>query len=122
MAHLRNIILFILAVTTLACAAKIKRDINYTCLPEKVMQIDSIDYRSDLTRVYGKLIGTPHTSNCITEISGATDIDGVDFKRWYQFEDDGIIDIEIDFPPMPANAPFVINAVTKRGNWKISIK
>lgn len=28
-------------------------------------QVDSIDYRSDLTRVYGKLTGRPHTSNRI---------------------------------------------------------
>ncbi|MDE6716280.1 MAG: hypothetical protein K2J74_07365 [Muribaculaceae bacterium] len=122
MKHFRAIILFALILCGITAMAKINRDVTYTSVPDKVMQIDSIDYRSDLTRVYGKLIGIPHTSNCITEISGATDIDGVDLKRWYQFEDEGIINVEIDFPAMPANSPFVINAVTKRGNWRISIK
>ncbi len=72
------------------------------------MMVDSIDYRSDLTRVYGTLIGRPHTSNRIDGIVAvqgettfdATDLDGVDMKRWFQWEDDGIINIEIDFPVM----------------------
>ncbi len=68
--------------------------------------VDSIDYRNDLTRVYGKVTGRPHTSNRIDEVkligSGGAlvsdDIDGVDFRRYFQWEDDGQIPVEIDFP------------------------
>lgn len=59
-----------------------------------------------VTRVAGALLGEPHTSNRIDKIlliNGndtivANDIDGVDFERYYQWEDDGLIRIEIDFP------------------------
>lgn len=69
-------------------------------------KVDSIDYRSDLTRVYGRLLGVPHTSQRIDgvkfvgngSVADATDIDGVDFRRYFQWEDDGEIPVEIDFP------------------------
>lgn len=72
------------------------------------VKVDSVSLRSDLTRVYGKLIGAPHTSdridNAIIETGKkrykATDIDGVDFRRYFQWEDEGLILVEIDFPPM----------------------
>lgn len=72
------------------------------------VKVDSVSLRPDLARVYGRLIGTPHTSdridNAVIE-SGkkrykATDIDGIDFKRYFQWEDEGVILVEIDFPPM----------------------
>lgn len=66
-----------------------------------------------IVRIEGNLYGLPHTSNRIDSITlhlrgvqfGATDIDGVDLKRYFQWEDDGIIPMEIDFP-VPA-AKFV---------------
>lgn len=69
-------------------------------------EVDSIDYRDDLTRVYGRLIGHPHTSNRIDKVEitvvgttcESTDIDGVDFRRYFQWEDNGCIPIELDFP------------------------
>lgn len=72
------------------------------------VKVDSISLRPDLARVYGKLIGTPHTSDRVDSAvieSGkkrykATDIDGIDFKRYFQWEDEGVILVEIDFPPM----------------------
>ena len=72
-------------------------------------RVTSIDYRPDLTRVYGTLVGRPHTSERIDELTimtpggkviSSTDIDGVDMKRWFQGEDDGAIEVEIDFPAM----------------------
>ncbi|MDE5839013.1 MAG: hypothetical protein K2H39_08160 [Paramuribaculum sp.] len=88
---------------------------------------DSVDFRADLTRVYGKLTGTPHTSHRIDAVKlqtgglAATDIDGVDFKRWFQWEDDGAIPVEIDFPPMKERSSIVIEAITPRGTaiWTI---
>ncbi len=61
--------------------------------------VDRMAYRSDLTRLYGRLVGRPHTSCRVDAVSltagkrvyTATDIDGVDFKRWFQWEDDGEI-------------------------------
>lgn len=86
--------------------AKIVR--NYDSASDNTLsfRVDSIDYRADLTRVYGKLVGRPHTSNRIDGVSltstgsavTSTDIDGVDFLRYFQWEDDGQIPVEIDFP------------------------
>lgn len=89
-----------------------------TGTPELVC--DSIDFRSDLTRVYGRLIGTPHTSHRIDGVKMtpggvyATDIDGVDFKRYFQWEDDGEIAVEIDFPAMKERPVVVMEAITPR--------
>lgn len=61
---------------------------------------------SEVTRITFDLVSSPHTSARIDSISAtingeivkAIDIDGVDFKRYFQWEDDGIIRIEVDFP------------------------
>ncbi len=58
-------------------------------------------YRSALTRLYGRRVGRPHTSCRVDAVSlragkgvyTATDINGVDFKRWFQWEDDGEIPV-----------------------------
>ncbi|MCM1518063.1 MAG: hypothetical protein NC117_05420 [Pseudoflavonifractor sp.] len=92
--------------------------------------VDNIDYRQDLTRVYGRLLGRPHTScrvDNITLSSGevdytATDIDGIDFKRWFQWEDDGSIAVEIDFPRMKRRDTFTITISTPRGVRTFHIK
>lgn len=70
--------------------------------------ISDVIYKSDdnLTRVCGNLIGRPHTAARIDGVTlksagaviKANDIDGVDFERYFQWEDDGNIYIEIDFP------------------------
>ena len=94
------------------------------------MVIDSIDYRSDLTRVYGKFIGTPHTSQRLNsiqlQVNGATymatDIDGVDFERWFQWEDDGVIPVEIDFNKMPRIDKGRLILVTGRGTDTCTIQ
>lgn len=104
---------FLLATTILSLAltsinAKVIRDYVSQSDEKLVFQVDSIDYRSDLTRVYGKLIGRPHTSNRIDGVTAvtsgssltSTDIDGVDFRRYFQWEEDGAIPVELDFPVM----------------------
>jgi len=88
-----------------------------------VLSVDSIDYRSDLTRVYGKLIGKPHTSQRVDSISmtvagtrySASDIDGVDFRRWFQWEETGNIAVEIDFEAMTPIGRGELNVATARG-------
>lgn len=90
----------LLALTSVfVLQARVIRRVNYTCTPQGVIRIDSIDYRKTLTRVYCHVIGRPHTSMRFDKISGCTDIDGVDFHRWFQFEDNGNIALELDFNP-----------------------
>ena len=80
-------------------------------------RITKVEFRDDLTRVYGELIGKPHTAARIDEITltiapgksyGWTDIDGIDANRYFQWEDEGRIAVEIDFPAMkrPASLPY----------------
>ncbi|MCH5247584.1 MAG: hypothetical protein J1E99_05435 [Muribaculaceae bacterium] len=59
-----------------------------------------------VTRVTCGIEGTPHTSDridsAVLSTGGrnyeATDIDGVDFQRYFQLEDEGVIQIDLDFP------------------------
>lgn len=52
------------------------------------------------------LVGIPHTSQRIDSVDlvvgdntiKANDIDGVDFERYFQFEDEGVQMVDIDFP------------------------
>ncbi|MDE6581482.1 MAG: hypothetical protein K2K47_03025 [Duncaniella sp.] len=132
----RNVILrlalAVAALVTVACAAHSGVVRGYVSAPAGISEpvaftVDSIDFRKDLTRVYGKLTGEPHTSNRIDDAmlytpSGnyeATDIDGVDFRRYFQWEDEGVILLEIDFPR--AKSPSAIGFTTVRGKAKINI-
>ncbi len=129
MKHITLIILLLAAMMP-ACAKVVR---GYYSDSEGIpgLIIDSIDSRKDLTRVYGALIGMPHTSSRINSatmtVGGVelecTDIDGVDQGRWFQWEDDGRIAVELDFPAvrrLPDEG--VILLVTPRGNavtkWK----
>lgn len=66
--------------------------------------VDSVSYRPNVTRVYCRVIGKPHTSQRIDSVrclaGKATDIDPLYFGRAFQWEDEGEISLEIDFPPM----------------------
>ena len=130
-----NKILMALAVATIALPAQLRADdvrlSSATSTGSLTLLADSVDFRSDLTSVYGRLSGRPHTSNRIDFISvrgseGAetesSDIDGVDMKRWFQWEDDGIIPVEIDFPAMKPQTYMVITVQGPRGEsiWKIT--
>ncbi|MDE6491368.1 MAG: hypothetical protein K2L49_09450, partial [Muribaculaceae bacterium] len=76
-----------------------------------------------LTRVYCRAIGRPHTAHRIdaAEIvaigvkAAATDIDGVDFNRYFQWEECGEIPLEIDFPPMAEAATVQVGFTTVYG-------
>lgn len=92
--------------------------------------ITSVDYRDDLTRIKGTLVGRPHTSNRIDELIlitptgkqyNATDIEGVDMKRYFQWEDNGNIDIEIDFAPMKKLNRFTVKASGPNGESQSEI-
>lgn len=98
------------AVTVNAIDAPQQAKIIKKRVQESPMRFDITDITSkpddEIVRIGGNLTGTPHTSQRIDSISiihndvplKAVDIDGVDFERYFQWEDDGNIYIEIDFP------------------------
>lgn len=105
--------------------AQAKTEYNYkaTAAEHLTLVVDSVDFRSDLTRIYGRFLGRPHTSQRVDalelDVNGkkmrASDIDGVDFKRWFQWEDDGVIPVEIDFPSMSRFESGTLRITTPRG-------
>ncbi len=88
-------------------------------------KVDSIDYRKNLTRVYGSLTGRPHTSGRIDRVTlggmECTDIDGIDLNRYYQWEDDGVILVEFDFPSMKPIREADIQFSTPRGESGVKV-
>lgn len=70
-----------------------------------------------------RAIGRPHTAHRIdaAEIrsigvkAAASDIDGVDFNRYFQWEDSGVIPLEIDFPPMHESSTVQVGLTTVYG-------
>ena len=124
-----------LAALTAAAAvfttqAKTLRNLRATSTGSIEFVADSIEFRPDVTRLYGKLKGRPHTANRIDVMKGtfgkitynSTDIDGVDMKRWFQWEDDGLIPVEIDFPVIKDECSFSVELDGPRGEsqWSIS--
>jgi hypothetical protein len=110
-------------LTAAVAQARVVRQYRVAHGAHIAVKVDSVDYRSDLTRVYGKLIGKPHTSQRIDSISlavdgstfRAADIDGVDFRRWFQWEEAGTIAVEIDFEAMTQVSSGKLIITTARG-------
>lgn len=91
-------------------------DAEINIIPDKTINTD------DGIRISLCLVGIPHTSQRIDSIDlivgkqkiAATDIDGVDFERYFQFEDDGVQVIEVDFPfkgQLPKTAELIFHTV-----------
>lgn len=118
------------AIVGTGLSAKVVK--NFTSTSDNVLTftVDSIDYRQDLTRVYGRVQGRPHTSARIDEVQyigdraawKATDIDGVDFRRYFQWEDEGEIPLEIDFPATKPDAGVQLIFTTARGQSTTTAK
>lgn len=121
---LKQTILGAVAVAAVACTGYGGVTRGYTTAPAVSpcpveFSVDSIDFRKDLTRVYGRLSGRPHTScridaATLSTPSGdllANDIDGIDFERYFQWEDDGVILLEIDFAPAKEASAIKFNTV-----------
>ncbi len=100
--RLRNILATTLLATSCALGASAQTDSanGFNILPDKSVATD------EGTRLTICLVGIPSTSQRIDGIDlvdgqtviPANDIDGVDFKRYFQFEDTGVLVIEVDFP------------------------
>lgn len=94
------------------------------------LAIDSIDFRTDLTRVYGRIYGRPNTSQRIDAATltvgrrsvSWTDVDGIEMKHYFQFEEDGMLPLEIDFPAVGASRKCSLTFVTSLGNYTYSLK
>lgn len=105
---MKHILLTIAAVLSLNAFAAIEN-----CGPKQqnrrhIMQVtvDKIDNNNSdgVSRVNCTLWGVPHTSSRIDSVTAvvngrtykATDIDGVDFGRYFQWEDDRDLPVEVD--------------------------
>lgn len=122
MKHLK----FILALT-LGCVAASSSSFDVTAQVNQLdAEINIIPDKSVKTdtgvRLTVCVVGIPHTSQRIdsvdlvmgSKIVKATDVDGVDFERYFQFEDQGVIMLEIDFPfkgVIPKTAMLVFHTV-----------
>ena len=91
-------------------------DAEINIIPDKVVKTD------EGVRISVCVIGIPHTSQRIDGVDlvmgpkmvKATDIDGVDFERYFQFEDEGVVMIDLDFPfngTIPKTAQLVFHTV-----------
>lgn len=103
-----------LMAQTVKQTKKMEPDMNV--IPDKTIKTD------DGIRMTVCLVGLPHTSQRIdgvdlvmgSKLVKATDIDGIDFERYFQFEDEGIKSIDIDFPfkgALPKTAKLVFHTV-----------
>lgn len=105
------------SVATFNAAAQVNQlDADINIIPDKTVKTD------DGARISVCIVGIPHTSQRIdgvdlligNKIVKATDIDGVDFERYFQFEDSGVQTVEIDFPfkgTIPKTAKLVFHTV-----------
>lgn len=137
MTAIRILIAIVVALSSLSASAR--KVYNVAAIPAPgvnmpyTITIDSIDFRSDLARVYGHLLGTPNTSSRIdgfiiqpdpkavapgtkTDEQKATDIDGFEFTHRFQWEEDGDLPIEIDFPKLPEANAYLLR-IAYPGGW-----
>lgn len=116
-------LIVIVSAACLTSCAKVVRGWQSESQGEPTVTVDSIDFRKDLTRVYCHISGRPHTSNRIDRVSmtvngrllECSDIDGVDFNRYFQWEDDGTIPLELDFGPVKKASQGELRLTTPRG-------
>lgn len=93
-----------------------------------VLTVDSVMYRKDVCRLYGRLSGRPNTSGCIDSLTvvdrdkryPALDTDGFDLTHRFVWEDEGEFAIEVDFGPGRPSRELVIEVVAPGGkySWK----
>lgn len=88
------------------------------------VEVDSVDFRPDLTRVYGRFIGTPHVGINVKQVvlttdTGrhlvATDTDGFDLNKYFQFEETPAFDVEMDFEPTTPAGDITLMFITANG-------
>lgn len=108
---LKLALLLIATVSTAMCGQQ-----KVTCSPialktsehSMTVRVTGLDNNngSGVSRIAFELVSIPHTSSRIDSVTAvingrrvvASDIDGVDFKCYFQWEDNGVIPVEVDFP------------------------
>ena len=86
----------------------------WTARNTPAITVDSILLRDTLSRLYITLKQPPHTTLTLHDdwviqdslgsfTARVKDMDGADFNRIFQFDDDSIVSVEMDFPPLPAS-------------------
>ncbi len=123
------------ACTTILARGNVSRGFETEARENKTgitLVVDSIDCRSDLTRIYGSIKGQPNTAQRIDSLSlvapavkimQVDDIDGIDMRRWFQWDETGVIQLEIDFAALKKlPSTMVMRAVTPKGPvvWTIT--
>lgn len=99
---------------------------QHTTNPEHGFEftVDSVDFRTDLTRVYGRFSGTPHVGVCVRQVIFtvpgkqnlmANDTDRFDLDKYFQFEEDPQFNAEMDFGPCTAADSFNLTFITAAG-------
>ena len=88
------------------------------------VRVDSIDFRDDLTRLYGRFTGTPHVAIKVMEAVlttdsecrlAATDSDGFELDRYFQFEEIPSFNIELDFAATRPAQVIDLTLITAKG-------
>jgi len=104
---MKKSIVFSMLIMALTVIAQSKGTVNNT-KPSHFMKVkvDKIDNSNSdcVSRVRCTLTGIPHTSSRIDSVTAtvggqilkATDIDGVDFGRYFQWEDEGAVHVDVD--------------------------
>lgn len=102
--------MIISALTVIASLIAVSKDSCHQQLtqPRHFMKIvvDRIDNNNSdhVSRVSCTVLGVPHTSSRVDSVtaviggrvSKATDIDGIDFGRYFQWEDEGAVPVDVD--------------------------
>ena len=102
--------LIITILTVIAALMAVSKDTCHQQLtqPRHFMKIvvDRIDNNNSdhVSRVSCTVIGVPHTSSRVDSVTAvikgrvyrSTDIDGIDFGRYFQWEEEGAIPVDVD--------------------------
>lgn len=128
-------LMLICAVSSVACGTSNDALSSGSASPNRPMTVKFRNSESiadeGVTRMTFSVIGVPHTAARIDSVTismpgrkpcKAVDIDGVDFGRWFQWEDTPSIEVEIDFPGTNYKAGASLIFYTPRGNVKTTLK
>lgn len=122
---LLTLLLAVMSVAAGMAKSPLYKQLSATGTDLMTIAVERIDAVDGGIRLYATLTGRPHTSNRIDTLMivtpegktvSANDIDGVDMKRWFQWEDSGAIDVEIDFPVRKVPSKFTLKATGPKGD------
>ena len=114
---MKYILLSVMAAMSLYSVAAIEKCGSKQSARRHMMQVtvDKIDNNNSdgVSRVTCTLLGVPHTSSRIDSVTAivngrsvkATDIDGVDFGRYFQWEDERDFPVDVDIKRHSKYAP-----------------